>query len=143
VLVTDGVDPDLVAALLAAAKAEGTLVEIVAPEVGGVAASDGSRIEAKRKLDGAPSVLFDAVAILVSADGAAGLVPQQVARDFVSDAFHHCKFIAFSKEAMPLLDQSGIAADLDEGCLVLDAAEDATTFIGMCRQIRLWSREQP
>ena len=37
------------------------MVEIVAPEVGGVKASGGSWIEGDEKLDRAPSVLYDAL----------------------------------------------------------------------------------
>ena len=46
------------------------MLKLVAPMVGGVEASDGSCIEADEKIDGGPSVLFDAVALLPSADGA-------------------------------------------------------------------------
>ena len=70
VLVTDGVDMSILKSLEAAAKEEGALLEIVAPQVGGVEASDGSWVEAKQKIDGGPSVLYDAVALLPSQDGA-------------------------------------------------------------------------
>ena len=46
------------------------LLEIVAPKVGGVEAEDGNRIEAQQRIDGAPSVLYDAVALLLSEAGA-------------------------------------------------------------------------
>ena len=45
---------------------EKALVELIAPKVGGVTASDGSWIEAQHMIDGGPSVLFDAVAVLAS-----------------------------------------------------------------------------
>ena len=88
-LVTDGVDIDILKALKAALKAEGALLEIIAPKVGGVEASDGSWIEAKQKIDGGPSVLYDAVALLPSEDGAKNLAKEPAARDFVADAFAH------------------------------------------------------
>jgi hypothetical protein len=72
-LVTDGVDSKLLQALQKALKKEGALLKLVAPEIGGVEASDGSWHEAAEKLEGGPSVLFDAVAILPSRDGAAQL----------------------------------------------------------------------
>ena len=50
-------------------------------------------------IDGGPSVLFDAVALILSEEGAERLTGEAAARDFVADAFAHCKFIAF----MPLL----------------------------------------
>ena len=65
-LVTDGVDIAILQALRTALEKEGALLEIVAPQVGGVEASDGSWIEAAQQLRGGPSVLYDAVALLPS-----------------------------------------------------------------------------
>ena len=45
------------------------MLKFVAPMVGGVEAGDGSWIEADEKIDGGPSVVFDAVALLVSPEG--------------------------------------------------------------------------
>ena len=55
-LVTDGVDINLLTALQTALEEEGAMLEIVAPHVGGVEASDGSWITAQ-KLDGALGAL--------------------------------------------------------------------------------------
>ena len=40
-------------------------------------------------IDGGPSVLFDAVALLTSAEAIDDLVTEATARDFVADAFQH------------------------------------------------------
>jgi catalase len=141
ILVGDGASGDLLKGMQAAAKAEGALVEIVAPMVGGVEADDGSLIEGDKKLDGGPSVLFDAVAVLLSVEGAALLTKHPVARDFVADAYAHCKFIAYSAEAMPLFEKAGIAADMDEGFFRLGSPADAMKFIKACGELRLWKRE--
>ena len=69
--VRDGIDAALLQGLEQAAMAEGAMVEIVAPRVGGVEAADGTLIPAKQMIDGGPSVLYDAVAIIVSPEGAA------------------------------------------------------------------------
>jgi len=140
-LVTDGVDIDVLKALYAALEAEGALIEIVAPMVGGVEASDGTWVEAKQMLGGGPSVLYDAVAILVSAEGAALLAKDSAAKDFISDAFAHCKFIAFSANAMLLFEKAGLAADLDEGCVPLKSKGDAKAFVAMAGKLRFWERE--
>ncbi len=78
VLVTDGVNAELVRDVRSAFEGAGAMVEIVAPEVGGVKASDDSWIEGDEKLDGAPSVVYDAVAVLSSAKGGEALakIPQ-------------------------------------------------------------------
>ena len=88
-LVTDGVDVGILEPLKTALNEEGALLEIIAPKVGGVEASDGSWIEAAQKTDGGPSVLYDAVALLPSEDGAKLLAQEPAARDFVADAFAH------------------------------------------------------
>jgi catalase len=86
-------------------------------------------------------VLFDAVAILVSAEGAALLSLDAAAKDFATDAFAHCKYIAISAEAEAIFAKAGIADDLDEACLPLAKAADAATFIEACRALRYWPRE--
>jgi hypothetical protein len=43
----------------------------------------------RKKIDGGPSVVFDAVALLVSDAGAEFLVNESTVRDFVADAFAH------------------------------------------------------
>ena len=55
-----------------AATAEGALVELIAPQIGGVVTERRQRsLPAHQKIDGGPSVLYDAVAVLASAEGAA------------------------------------------------------------------------
>jgi catalase len=139
-LVTGQVDINILKALQAAANGEGAMVEIVAPTIGGVQASDGSWIEAVQKIEGGPSVLYDAVALLPSADGAKTLVKDAAARDFIADAFAHCKFIGYVKEAQPLFEKAGISKD--EGCVGLRALEDCSRFVETCRQLRFWPREE-
>jgi catalase len=140
VLISDGVDAALLKALVAAVQDEGAMVELVAPMVGGVKASDGSWIEADEKIDGAPSVVYDAVALLLSDDGATLLSKEATARDFVADAFAHLKFIAYVGAAAPVLTKAGVAQDLDGGCVELKGAADAATFVQACRKVRFWER---
>jgi len=140
VLVTDGVDMDILKALSAAVKAEGALLEIVAPHVGGVEASDGSWVEAKQKIDGGPSVLYDAVALLPSRDGAALLRNEATVRDFIADAFAHQKFVGYVDAARPLFVKAGVPESLDGGFIALREAADCTTFLTTCGELRFWAR---
>jgi catalase len=137
-LVTDGVDAALLKALRKALDKEGALLKLVAPMVGGVEASDGSWIEADEKIDGGPSVVFDAVALLPSAAGAEDLVEEATVRDFIADAFAHLKFIAYVEAASPLLAKAG--ATPDGGMIKLAAAKEATSFVEACRDLRFWER---
>jgi catalase len=139
-LVTDGVDAALLAALAAALKAEGAMLKLVAPEVGGIEASDGTWLGADEKLEGGPSVLFDAVALLPSQEGEARLAMRPAARDFVADAVAHQKFIAHVESALPLLAKAGVADNLDDGFVLLTGAPDCDGFAARCRKLRFWGR---
>lgn len=141
ILLSDGADASIVKALLTAVEAEGAVYEVVAPKIGGVTLSDGTKVAARHKVDGGPSVLFDAVAIILSAQGAALLSIDAAAKNFVTDAFTHCKYIGFTAEAEPFLAKAGIADDLDEACMTLDKNGDAARFVEACRALRHWPRE--
>ncbi|MBW0152306.1 MAG: catalase [Phenylobacterium sp.] len=140
-LLTDGADAGLFKALTEAITAEGAIFEVIAPHIGGVTLSDGVAQPADQKIDGGPSVLYDAVAVLVSEEGAAMLSKDKTAKDFVNDAFAHCKFIAHTSAAEVLFAKAGVADDMDEGFVSLASAKDAKTFVEACRAIRLWARE--
>jgi catalase len=141
ILVTDGVDATLLKALTSAMTKEKAMVEIIAPKVGGVTASDGSWITAQQMIDGGPSVLYDAVAVLPSPEAVDELASEATARDFVADAFLHCMFIGHVEAGMPLLAKAGIADSLDEGVIVLATAKDVAAFVKELGKLRLWSRE--
>ena len=141
ILATDGADAALFAALTEAVTKAGGVFEVIAPKIAGVTLSNGELALAKHKIDGGPSVLFDAIALLVSTDGAAMLAKDKPSKDFVSDAFAHCKFMAFSQDALALLEAAGIASDIDEGCVMLGDRKKATDFITTCAKIRHWDRE--
>ncbi|MBT2186777.1 catalase [Sphingobium sp. H33] len=140
-LLSDGADAAIFAALIKAVDAEGAVYEVIAPKIAGVTLSDGTTVAAKHKIDGGPSVLFDAVAVLVSSEGAALLALDAAAKDFVTDAFAHCKYIGVGAEAEPIFAAAGIADKLDEACLPLGKAADAKNFIEACRALRFWPRE--
>jgi catalase len=140
VLVTDGVDIGILKSLKAAVKEEGALLEVVAPQVGGVEASDGSWVEAKQKIDGGPSVLYDAVALVPSKDGAALLAQEASARDFVADAFAHMKFVGYVESALPLFEKAGVPKSLDGGFVALKGINGCAEFIASCRRLRFWAR---
>ena len=141
ILLTDGADAAIFNALVKAVDKEGAVYEVVAPKIGGVTLSDGTAVAAKQKIDGGPSVLFDAVAVVASEEGAALLAIDAAAKDFVTDAFAHCKYIGLTAEAQALFEKAGIADDLDEACLPLATAKDAGTFLTACHALRHWPRE--
>jgi catalase len=136
ILVTDGADGKLVKAIRKAAESEGATVKIVAPKVGGVILKDGSKLKVDGQLAGTPSVLFDAVALVVSEEGCSELLNDGAAIDYAKNAFGHLKAIGFSVDAQPLLDKAGI--ETDQGVVGLE--NDAAGFIAQART-RCWDRE--
>lgn len=141
VLVTDGADLALLERLKRMAASEGATVELIAPMVGGIIGRDGSSMEANHNLEGGPSVLFDAVVLLTGQEQAAKLADDAVGRDFVNDAFAHCKFIGYVSEAVPLLDKTNVSAMLDEGVIMVEDDASLEDFLRQCRKLRLWTRE--
>jgi catalase len=135
ILVADGSDGDAVVAVRAAAEGAGATVKIVAPKVGGATLADGKALEADGQLAGTPSVLFDAVAVILSTEGAALLGREAAALDFVGDAYGHLKAIAADGGGEALLTVAGI--EKDAGVV---AAADVDAFIAAAKT-RQWERE--
>ena len=141
ILVTTGTDAGKLAALRAAAEQEKVTVELVAPVVGGVEISDGSRVPADQKIDGGPSVLYNAVIVLTTTSGATALAAMPAARDFVTDAYAHCKFIGYAGEPGALFEATGLTSLMDDGFVSLDE-HSAADFVSRCGQLRFWARQE-
>ena len=135
ILIADGSDETVISALTKAATDAGATVKIVAPHVEGVKLSGGATIPAAGQLAGTPSVLFDAVAIILSAKGAKLLSSEAAAIDFVRDAFGHLKAIAIDAGGQALLKAAGIVGDAG----VVHIAE-LGAFIAAAKT-RQWDRE--
>jgi catalase len=141
-LVSDGADRALVEALRVAVEKEGAKFKIVAPHVGGAKTADGKMLAADMRIDGGPSIFFDAVALILSDAGAKELMREAAAVDFVADAFNHLKVIGHVPAALALMRRAGITEDLaDEGVVSLANAGAAAGFIATARKMRIWSRE--
>jgi catalase len=142
ILVTDGTDAGLLGELQAATLKVGATFEVIAPKIGGAKASDGSWIEADQMIDGGPSVLYDAIALLPGAAAMNDLIQEATARDFVADAFAHCKFIGYGEPAIALFEKAGIAEeDFDEGFIALGSRKDVAGFVKNLGKLRVWARE--
>jgi catalase len=111
ILVADGSDASEISAVRQSAEAAGAEVKIVAPKIGGVKLTDGSLLAADGQLAGTPSVLFDAVAIIVGKKGAQALAREAAAVEFVRDAFGHLKAIGVDPGGRALFEAAGLEAD--------------------------------
>jgi catalase len=135
ILIADGSDSAAIDAIRSAAQAAGAAVKLVALKIG-EAKLGGGKVEAiENQLAGTPSVVFDAVALVLSEASGIQLAKEAAAVDFVRDAFGHLKAIAASEGAQALLKAAGVTADAG----VVDAAQPKA-FIKAAKT-RQWARE--
>jgi catalase len=136
ILIADGSDGALIKKIEEAVAAAGGTTKIVAPKVGGAKLNDGSMREVYGQLAGTPSVLFDAVAVILSDEGVKMLSKESAAADFVRDAFGHLKAIAVDKGGQALLKMANVPRDPG----IVDA-DDIKQFIAAAKT-RQWDREK-
>ncbi|WP_117311022.1 catalase [Stenotrophomonas sp. G4] len=135
ILFDEGSDARVIATLRKAAEKAGASVKLVAPKIGGATLSDGKMQAADGQLAGTPSVVFDAVAVVLSADAGKALAKEAAAVGFVSDAWAHLKAIASDEGAQALLKAARVGNDA--GTV---EAEDSKAFLAAAAT-RQWARE--
>lgn len=116
ILFSDGSDAGLISKIKSDAEKAGAQVMLIAQKVGGIAVSKGV-LKADGQLAGSPSVLLDAIALVLTQEAAEKLTKDGAAVDFVKDAFGHLKAIGHSEGAKPLMDKAGV--EPDEGVVEL------------------------
>ncbi len=115
VLIADGSDGRIIDTIKEQVMKAGGQVMLIAPKVH-VKLKEGT-IKADGQLQGTPSVMVDAIALVLGAEGTQLLLKESAAVQFVMDAFGHLKAIGYTKEAKPLLDKAGV--EPDPGVVVL------------------------
>ena len=136
ILIADGSDGATIASVKKAALAAGASVKIVGPKVGGAKLADGTVQAVDKQLAGAPSVIFDAVAVILSDAGAKKLAVESAAIDFVRDAFGHLKAIGVDQGGAALLKAANVPSDA--GVIDISHTQD---FIAAAKT-RQWEREK-
>jgi len=136
ILIAEGSDGAVIKKLKKAAIKAGASVKIIAPKVGGAKLADGLILAADGQLAGTPSVLFDAVAVILSDAGAIALSKDGAAIDFVRDAFGHLKAIAVDAGGLRLLQAANVGHDAG-----IVEADDKEAFIAAAKT-RQWEREK-
>ena len=131
ILFAEGSDKAMIDKLKKGVEAQGGSVFLVAPKVGGIPVKGGT-LKADGKLEGSPSVLFDAVASILMPDAAAKLAMQGAAVQWFMDAYGHCKTIAHCKGTRIILDKAGV--EPDEGVV----PNEELLNVG---PVRHWARE--
>ena len=127
----EGSEKDEIDELILALKAEGGSVFTVAPKIG-VLKLNGGEMRADGQLAGSPSVLFDAIAMILAPEVAEKLARDAAAVGFVSDAFVHLKAIGHCNGSKVILARAGIEPDEGVG--------PYSTLPEMAKR-RYWARE--
>ncbi|PPD44218.1 MAG: catalase HPII [Methylobacter sp.] len=135
ILIADGSDAASIVAVKKAVTAAGAKVKMVATKIGNATLADGSLLPVDSQLAGTPSVLFDAVAVILSEEAATLLGKEAAAIDFVRDAFGHLKAIAVDKGGAALLKLAG--TQQDAGVIAIDTLGSFVT----AAKTRQWDRE--
>ena len=140
-LVSDGSDSVLLAGLRSALKAEGATLEVVGPTRAGVIGSDGGEVAVDHRLNGGPSILFDAVVLAPTREGVEALLLHEAAAvQWVKDAWVHLKVIGYLPAAGPLVERANVESD--EGVVALAGRGLAfAEFIERAKRGRIWRRE--
>ena len=138
VLISDGFDGALLSALEQAVEDAGGVVRIIAPKIGGAMCSNDNLHKVTDQIEGAPSVLFDAIAILPGVDS---LAARPSAIQFLQDAHVHCKFIGLADNASALVAVCGLSGAQDDGVHTLSDSASAQAFVTACHSLRFWERE--
>jgi catalase len=155
VLLADGFDDDAVAEMSKALLTAGAAPKTVAPHLGVVTGANGQELKVDFSFLTGSSVLFDAVYIPGGNASVEALKQLAEAREFVYEAYKHCKSIAASGEGVGLLanslagkfiepDAAGTQPDVTGGVVSgRDASitKVASAFINAIAQHRHWERE--
>lgn len=132
-LFAEGSDGGQIEQLRSQIQREGGAVFLVAPKLHGTSLADGKILKADGQLSGSPSVLFDAVAIVLNEKAAQDIINNRAAVQFVADAFAHLKAIGYTIGALPLLEKANVTTD--DGVMGL-----GSEFIAGASR-RFWERE--
>ncbi|MBB6192639.1 catalase [Sphingobium wenxiniae] len=110
ILFAEGSDKASIDSLKGEIEKAGGTAFLVAPKVGGIKVKGGI-LKADGQLAGSPSVLFDAVAAILTPDAAEKLTKDGAAVQWFMDAYAHCKTIAHCKGTQILLDKANVEQD--------------------------------
>ncbi len=140
VMITEGSDSKLIAAMRKTAKAEGALVEFIAPTIGDIIDSAGHHLVPDNFLAGAPSSLFDVLVVAPAKSCIDMLVEQAAAVDWIRDGFGHLKVIGYTGEAVSLFQKASVPIDDEPG--VIDVSKAVLVdFVDQAKRHRIWDRE--
>ncbi len=148
-LAADGADGNQMELMKKALTDAGAVVEIIAPKLGNISTLKGAPAAVDKSLMTVSSVLYDAVYIPGGDKSVATLGQKPEAVEFISQAYKHCKAVAFEFGTEPLIEKTMIGEDLKSNKNIpgiihpagknINLVKDFITAIG---QHRFWEREK-
>lgn len=138
ILMGDDTDAKLFTALKKGIKKEEATYTVIAPHINGAVLTDGTQVPAQEKIGGGPSVLYDAVAILLSNPNALKPMDLHKVEEFIKDAYLHNKFIGYSTNVLALIKKLNIP--VDKGMVLLATKDSVEEFLASCGKLRFWQR---
>jgi catalase len=149
VLAADGVNGEQIEQLRNTLVKQGAIVEIIAPKLGQVDTAIGTAVRVDKSLMTVSSVLYDAVYIPGTAKSIKALLEKPDAAEFISQAYKHCKAIAFESDALPLIKKTTIGEDLQKNPelpgVIYNMKKQTPIgdlFVKAIKQHRFWEREK-
>lgn len=116
-------------------------LEVITPQINGVYLSDKSHVTGDANIKGGSSVLYDAVALLINKNELNTILAIPEARDFITDAYAHNKYIGYNDDVKHLFAAIGLEDKVDEACIAFQDLKDVDKFLEQCHSLRYWQRE--
>jgi catalase len=149
VLTADGADGSQIEKMKKALLAQGAMVDIIAPKLGGLNTKEGTVLAVDKSLMTVSSVLYDAVFVPGGNKAIHILAQKPEAMEFISQGYKHCKAIAFAMDAEPLILKTTLGEDLKTtkeipGIIYSSkpTADFSKEFVKAVAQHRFWEREK-
>lgn len=138
-LISGSVDANQVKNIQNMLASQNAKLTVIASQIDNNILSDGSILTANQKIGGAPSVLFDAVIILVASPNQVATKDLPKVEEFIKDAFTHAKFIGYSDAVKSIIDKLGLT--IDGGMSLVNDKKQLEAFLRQSQQLRFWDRE--
>ncbi|MEO7251226.1 MAG: catalase, partial [Arenimonas sp.] len=128
-LLADGADADVLAAVQLRLLAEGAVPRLVGPRIGALRTAGGGSIDAEASMENEPSFLYDALVLIDGKACVAALAADARTADYIKEPYRHCKAILAVGAAGSLLEKAGVPPTLPDG------SDDAGVLMCSAKQI--------
>ena len=146
-IIANGADAAAISDLKTALEGQGAKVEIIAPSLAPVKATDGSALIPEHSLSSTLSVCFDALYIASGKDSTVELMlpeNKNLVLEFINEAYKHCKAIYFGTDTEAIYNSSNVGMKVHEDPAIItweDKANAEDKFIDAIANHRVWELE--